>query len=98
MNYQTLRWAGILFPALMVGVFETIRHEYLERFLSGMVGNIATAAIAMAITFWFFDRLFRAVERINQDLAIEQRRTALLEERDRIAREMHDGVSQSLFF
>lgn len=98
MNYATLRWAGIVFPTILVALFETIRHKYLERFLPGMVGNLVTGLVVLAITFFFYTRLFRAVERVNQELVAERERSALLQERDRIAREMHDGLSQSLFF
>lgn len=98
MSYTTLRWMGILFPALLVGLFESLRHSFLEQILPGMLGNFATLFLVMSVTFFFFQRLFRAMDRIDRRLASEQRKTALLQERDRIAREMHDGLGQSLFF
>ncbi len=98
MSYTTLRWMGMLFPALLVGLFESVRHTFLEPFLPGMVGNFATVLLVMSVTFIFYERLFRAIDRTTRRLANEQRKTALLQERDRIAREMHDSLSQSLFF
>src|SRR5690606_15708810 len=98
LRYKTLRWAGALFPAVIVGFFESVRHYYLEPLIPGMVGNVVTAALVISATSFFYSRFFRVVERINRRLSQEQSKTALLLERNATAREMHDGLSQSLFF
>jgi len=98
MNYAAWRSAGIIFPAMIVGAFESVRHYYLEQLLPGMVGNIVAVTLVLVVTFFFYQMLFNAIDKINQQLIAEQNRSALLRERNRMAREMHDGLNQSLFY
>lgn len=98
MDYSRMRWIGAIVPGMIAWTFETLRHEHFERAMGGAVGNIATFALVTAVTFLILDQVFRAMESVGERLAKEQNRSALLKERDRIAREMHDGLSQALFF
>lgn len=98
MEYSRMRWLGAIVPGTIAGIFETLRHTYFEKVLGGTLGNIVTFVLVAAVTYLILDRLFDAMEDVGRELARQQRRSALLEERDRIAREMHDGLSQSLFF
>lgn len=98
MDYSKTRWLGAIVPGVIAWTFETLRHEYFERAMGGAIGNIATFALVTGVTFLILDRVFEAMESVGERLAKEQNRSALLKERDRIAREMHDGLSQALFF
>jgi two-component system nitrate/nitrite sensor histidine kinase NarX len=42
--------------------------------------------------------MFRTIERMNARIIEEQARRAVYEERERLARELHDGIAQSLFY
>lgn len=63
-----------------------------------MLGNVITAMIALGISLTILVPLYRRLDvadaRIRR-LEIEQ---AVASERERIARELHDGISQALFF
>ncbi|HLS91463.1 MAG TPA: sensor histidine kinase [Limnochordia bacterium] len=98
MNYSRMRWLGAIVPGVVAWTFETLRHEFFERGTGGAVGNIVTFALVTSVTFVILHWVFDAMESVTRKLAEEQNRSALLKERERIAREMHDGLSQSLFF
>jgi signal transduction histidine kinase len=88
---------GVL-PALLVLGAETVRHELLHGDIPLMLGNFITATIALGISLVILVPLYRRLdasdERVRR-LEIEQ---AVADERERIARELHDGISQALFF
>ena len=92
------RYFAFLLPALLVFVSETVRHEYLHGDVPLMLGNVITGAtafvISVAILLPLYRRLDAADARVRR-LEIEQ---AVADERERIARELHDGISQALFF
>lgn len=98
MDYAKMRWLGAVVPGIVAWTFETLRHLYLERMMGGALGNIVTFGLVTAVSYLILDRVFGAMEAVSEKLAREEHRSALLKERDRIAREMHDGLSQSLFF
>ena len=98
MDYSKMRWIGAIVPGMIAWTFETLRHLYFERAMGGAVGNVATFALVTLVTYLILDRVFQAMESVGERLSREQNRSALLKERDRIAREMHDGLSQALFF
>lgn len=82
----------------MVFGSETVRHEFLHSDIPLMVGNVITGAIALAISVAVFVPLYRRLDAADarvRRLEIEQ---AVADERERIARELHDGISQALFF
>lgn len=92
------RYLTLLLPALMVFGSETVRHEFLHSDIPLMVGNVITGAIALAISVAVFVPLYRRLDAADarvRRLEIEQ---AVADERERIARELHDGISQALFF
>jgi signal transduction histidine kinase len=88
---------GVL-PALLVLGAETVRHELLHGDIPLMLGNIITATIALGISLAILVPLYRRLDAADarvRRLEIEQ---AVADERERIARELHDGISQALFF
>jgi len=98
MDYSKTRWLGAIVPGMVAWTFETMRHVYFERVMGGPLGNIVTFCLVTTVSYLILDRIFDVIESVGEKLAREQQRSALLKERDRIAREMHDGLSQSLFF
>jgi signal transduction histidine kinase len=92
------RYFAFLLPALLVFSSETVRHEYLHGDVPLMLGNIITGATALVITLAILLPLYRRLDAADarvRRLEIEQ---AVADERERIARELHDGISQALFF
>lgn len=98
MTYRTLYWLTVLLPPLIIGGFEFIRHDFLLAYLSMETGNVYITMLTLLLSFLFATWMFRTIERMNARLVEEQARRAVYEERERLARELHDGIAQSLFF
>jgi two-component system nitrate/nitrite sensor histidine kinase NarQ len=60
-------------------------------------GNWVSAILVFAVTLLLTVRLFRRMESMQEELNRERAEKAILVERERIARELHDGIAQSLF-
>lgn len=93
-----LRWAAVLGPGVIAGGFEAIRHAYLDRWLPGALGNLTTALLVTAASSLLLLGIFRRLDRWEAVARRSQARQAVLEERERIAADLHDYVSQSLFY
>jgi signal transduction histidine kinase len=94
----TFSWWAVLPPAILIGSFEFLRHSLLENILPRMAGNLVAAflvGIAAAVYVSWAAKYIRLAER---SLGTAREETAVLQERDRIARDMHDNVSQALFY
>lgn len=98
MNLQVLKWLAVTVPAVLVAIFEYVRHNYLLDILHMDTGNWVTAGLALVTGFPLVASIFRTLDRVQAELEKERRRLAVLEERDRIARELHDGICQALFY
>jgi len=98
MTYRTLYWLTALLPPIIIGGFEFIRHDFLLPYLSMEDGNVYITILTLVLSFLFANWMFRTIERMNARLVEEQARRAVYEERERLARELHDGIAQSLFF
>lgn len=61
------------------------------------LGNWLTPVIVLFVTFTLLTRFFTKLEETQEQLQKERLEKAALEERERIARELHDGMAQSLF-
>lgn len=90
-------------PALAMGLFEFLRHAWLAPVFplwlgSGWFGNVV-GALVVAGTVYVFVRVFsRMIENSAVQAARAREEAAVLTERQRMAREMHDGVAQTLFY
>ena len=93
-----LRYITVLLPAVLVFGVEFVRHEELHGTLPLMLGNAITAAIAFAISLAIFVPLYRRLDAADARVRRLQIERAVADERERIARELHDGISQALFF
>ncbi|MBO8171189.1 MAG: sensor histidine kinase [Bacillaceae bacterium] len=98
MSYQQLKWLIIIIPSLTIGVWEFVRHRYLLPVISMELGNWLSPLITLAVSMLFLTRLFEMMEKMRETLEKEKERKAITEERERIAREIHDRIAQSLFF
>jgi signal transduction histidine kinase len=95
MNYK--KWIAVLLPAVFVGFFEIFRHDVLGSISVGL-GNVMVAGVAALTSLMYYYGIFNYIESLNMKLQEEKEEKATLSERDRIARELHDSVSQALFF
>ncbi|MGE5702143.1 MAG: sensor histidine kinase [Clostridia bacterium] len=97
MTYRKLKGMTILLPPTIIGGFEFIRHDFLLRYLSMEAGNYYITILTLLLSYIFATWMFKKIERMNARLAEEQTQRAVYEERERLARELHDNIAQSLF-
>lgn len=97
MTYKQIKWMILLIPTLTVGIWEYVRHQFLLPYISMTAGNWLTPVIVYLVSITLLNKLFRIMERIQQELESERAATAALEARGRLANELHDGIAQSLF-
>ncbi|WNB91229.1 histidine kinase [Bacillus sp. NEB1478] len=98
MTYKQIKWLILLLPTLCVAVWEYARHTFLMPYISMDTGNWLSALIVFIVTFYFLKILFGRLEKMQRELQKERSEKAVLEEREKIAKELHDGIAQSLFF
>lgn len=98
MTYRQIKWLILLIPTISVGLWEYVRHTVLLPYISMNAGNWLSAIIVFLVTLYFLNILFGRLERMQQELQKERAEKAVLEEREKIAKELHDGIAQSLFF
>lgn len=97
MSYSFIKWSILLSPALMVGVWEYVRHEFLLPYISMDAGNWLAPLFVFIFTLGFSTPLFKKLERMQDELNQERAYKAMMEERQSISQDLHDGISQSLF-
>jgi two-component system, NarL family, nitrate/nitrite sensor histidine kinase NarQ len=98
MTYRQIKWLILLIPTISVGLWEYVRHTVLLPYISMNTGNWLSAILVFLVTLYFLNILFGRLERMQQELQRERSEKAVLEEREKIAKELHDGIAQSLFF
>lgn len=87
----------MILPAIIVGSFEMIRHRLFHMIPVGW-GNLMVAGVASLASLLYYNGIFTLIQSLHKTLQEEKEETATLKERDRISRELHDSVSQALFF
>lgn len=97
MNLNKMKWIGALFPALFVGLFEFVRHYFLDM-ISMDSGNLMVAGLTGILFFLYFRGIIAWLQILSHKLQQEKEEVVILKERDRIAHELHDSISQALFF
>ncbi len=95
-NLSILKWLTILIPTLVVWMFETFRHIIFVENDPMTVGNILMAGLVFVVIFFFVHFIFGIIEKMQRENIRRNQDMAVLEERERIAREMHDGFGQVL--
>ncbi|MWC29016.1 sensor histidine kinase [Paenibacillus sp. MMS18-CY102] len=97
MSYTKIKWLILLLPTVATGIWEYVRHQVLLPYLSMELGNVLTPFIVLLVTLTLLTKLFRMLEETLNQLQRGQAMKAAFEEREQLARELHDGISQSLF-
>ncbi|MDR6878484.1 histidine kinase [Bacillus sp. 3255] len=98
MSLRLFKWFTILIPVIIIGGFEYIRHEFLLNYLTMEAGNFSITVITLLLSYLFASWMFQSIERSNEQLTMGEARRAVYEERERLARALHDDLAQTLFF
>ncbi|RXZ80081.1 sensor histidine kinase [Paenibacillaceae bacterium] len=97
MSYKQIKWLIMWIPTITIGLWEYLRHTVLLPYLSMELGNLLAPVIVLLVTVTLLRKLFARMEETQDALRREQMLKAALEEREQLSRELHDGISQSLF-
>ncbi|MEK4329229.1 histidine kinase [Paenibacillus sp. FSL R7-0297] len=81
----------------MVGIWEFVRHQFLMQYISMDMGNYLTPVLVFLFSIVLLLPLFRMLERSQRELERERAATTAMEARELLAKELHDGMAQSLF-
>jgi signal transduction histidine kinase len=98
MSLRMLKFLTIMLPPFIIGGFEYFRHDVMLGYLSMEAGNLYITVITLILSYIFASWMFRSIETNNVKLAKEEARRAVYEDRERLARELHDDLAQTLFF
>jgi signal transduction histidine kinase len=99
MTTTRIKWILIIMPALIIGLFELIRHTALMLSVLPMdVGNWLTPLIDAVVIAIVSRTLVHRLIGVEQALSHEKATRATLEERESIARALHDQIAQSIFY
>lgn len=98
MSLRLFKLFTIFVPVVIIGGFEYIRHEFLLNYLTMEAGNFSITVITLLLSYLFASWMFQSIERSNEQLTMGEARRAVYEERERLARELHDDLAQTLFF
>ncbi|SDN28949.1 two-component system, NarL family, nitrate/nitrite sensor histidine kinase NarX [Paenibacillus sp. yr247] len=98
MSLRLFKIFTIFVPVIIIGGFEYIRHEFLLNYLTMEAGNFSITIITLLLSYLFASWMFQSIERSNEKVTIGEARRAVYEERERLARELHDDLAQTLFF
>ncbi|TBL69955.1 sensor histidine kinase [Paenibacillus thalictri] len=97
MLYKHLKSLILIIPTLTIGLWEYIRHSFLLPYISMELGNWLAPLLVFFVTMTLLRHLFSMIEELQEELQKEKAVKAALEEREKIAQELHDGIAQSLF-
>lgn len=98
MTYKQIKWLILTIPTLTIGIWEYVRHEFLLPYISMELGNWLAPVFVLLVSLLFLTQLFTMIEQNQEELNRAKAMQAVMEDREKIARELHDGIAQSLFF
>ena len=98
MKAKQIRIALLLIPTLIILGFEYVRHSFCIPYVSLQAGNWMMAGLTALSIAFISQGLFNYYEKAERSLSRERERRAIFEERERLARELHDQIAQSIFF
>jgi signal transduction histidine kinase len=98
MKTQRIKISLLFIPAFIVLGFEYLRHTYCIPYVSLQTGNWLIGILTAISISLISQRLFRQFEQAERSLSTEREARAVMEERERLARELHDQIAQSIFF
>lgn len=97
MSYRKLTFFTALIPTLLIGGFEFFRHSALLHQVSMEAGNYLITILTFIISYVFASWMFNTIKKKNQRITNESEMRAIYEERERLAKELHDSIAQTLF-
>ncbi|WP_435169994.1 sensor histidine kinase [Paenibacillus glycanilyticus] len=97
MSYKSLKFLILWIPTIVVGLWEYVRHVFLLPYVSMELGNFLAPALVFLFTLTLLRGLFGRLEQTQEALQRERVSKASFQQREQLARELHDGISQSLF-
>ncbi|WP_339226060.1 histidine kinase [Oceanobacillus sp. FSL K6-2867] len=97
MKYNQIKWLILFLPTITIALWEYVRHEFLLSYISMEMGNFLSPILVFIVTLVFLRHLFSILERMQKELRAAKAKKAALLEREKLARELHDGIAQSLF-
>jgi nitrate/nitrite-specific signal transduction histidine kinase len=97
MSYRKLTFFTALIPTLLIGGFEFFRHSALLHQISMEAGNYLITILTFIISYAFATWMFNTIKRKNQRINNESEMRVIYEERERLAKELHDSIAQTLF-
>jgi two-component system nitrate/nitrite sensor histidine kinase NarQ len=97
LSYRTIKHLILWTPTITIGLWEYLRHTVLLPYVSMDLGNLLAPVIVLVVSATLLRKLFAMLEATQEELQRERMLKAALEEREQLARELHDGISQSLF-
>lgn len=97
MSYRLLKLCTALIPTILIGGFEFFRHSALLHQVSMDAGNYLITILTFIISYAFAEWMFNTIEKKNQRITVEREMRAIYEERERLAKELHDSIAQTLF-
>ncbi len=97
MPYKRIKWLIMWTPTVTIALWEYIRHTFLLPYISMDLGNALAPVIVLTVTVTLVYKLFQLLEQTSDSLERERLAKAAFVEREQLARELHDGISQSLF-
>ncbi|MDA8194095.1 MAG: sensor histidine kinase [Thermaerobacter sp.] len=95
-RYRRLKLLTIAGPTLFVAAGETVRQYLLQAWLAPTILTLLVVAVTLVGSVLFSWYVFRVLEQIETERRAYKDAMLSLQERERIAREMHDGVAQNL--
>lgn len=103
LSLNRLKWATIIIPLAFLAILQTCTIFLLQPQLGSVPGHLLASGVVAggvllfsSVVFTVLDRMQQEIARQNEQLLEDQRRMAVLEERERLAREMHDSLAQVL--
>lgn len=97
MSYRYLKLFTILIPTFIIGGFEFFRHSIFLHHLSMETGNYVITILTFLISYIFATWMFKTIALKNQRITNEREMRVIYEERERLAKELHDSIAQTLF-
>jgi signal transduction histidine kinase len=97
MSTKQIKWLILAIPTMTIGIWEYLRHTILLPHVSMELGNWLSPIIIFLVTITLLNPLFQAYDHLSQQLKKERASKQLMTERERIARDLHDGIAQTLF-
>ncbi|MBB6669730.1 sensor histidine kinase [Cohnella nanjingensis] len=97
MRDRRIKWLILWIPTVTIGLWEYVRHAFLLPYMTMELGNLLAPFIVLVVTMTLVRGLFQRLEHSQSALQRQRSVSAALEERERLAAELHDGIAQSLF-